>query len=107
MTHHSHTHSHTHTQVWDDELAALAQFWSVNCEMMENENRHDQSTTFDYVGETLGATRNYSVDYVKIISTWFDEGQNYDYNSATCQDEDGNEEEEGCQFYTQVSFPLH
>ena len=78
--------------------------------MMENENRHDQSTTFDYVGENLGATRNYSVDYVKIISTWFNEGQNYDYNSAACVDEDGNEEEEGCQFYTQVSFtmiPLH
>jgi len=95
-------HTHTHTQEWDDELAALAHFWAVNCEMMENENRHDQSTAYDYIGETLGATRNYSVDYVKIVSKWFQQGSMFNYDSATCTDEDGNEEEEGCQFYTQV-----
>ena len=47
---------HTHSQVWDDELARLANFWAANCEYMRNEHRHDQSSDYDYVGENVAAT---------------------------------------------------
>ena len=102
LSNHIHKHTHTHTQEWDEDLARLAQYWSVNCELMPNENRHAQSEDFDYVGELAGASVNYTINYTAIVFDWYFDGLNYDYSQAACIDEDGEAEEEGCERYIQV-----
>lgn len=89
-------------QQWDDELAALAQFWSVNCMLEPNEKRHDQSSEYDYIGEIQAGSGNYSINLTSMVFEWFFEGRNYQYSTASCIDDDGNEEEEGCERYIQV-----
>ena len=96
-------------QIWDEELAYMAQFWAGNCEFELNENRHTQSSTYSYVGQTLAAGSSYVKNYTVMIRRWFDIGRiNYNYYSRSCIDEDGNEadgeEEDGgpCAPYTQV-----
>ena len=84
----------------------MAQFWAGNCEYELNENRHTQSNTFSYVGQSMAAASGYSFNYTIMVRRWFDLGRiNYNYYSRTCADEDGNEDEEGeaCWPYTQVS----
>ena len=90
-------------QVWDDELALLAQFWAVNCELMPNENRHEQSTEFDYVGQLNSASLNNTINLTSLVFDWYFEGRAYDYSQAACIDDDGEEDEEGCESYVQVS----
>lgn len=92
------------SQVWDDELALLAHFWSSNCEMMANENRHDQSTVFDYVGQINAASSNYTINLTSMVFEWYYEGLDFDYSQAACIDEDGEEQDEleGCERYVQV-----
>ena len=90
--------------MWDDELALLAQFWAVNCEMMPNENRHEQSTEFDYVGQTNGGSLNNTINLTAMVFDWYYEGVDYDYSQAACIDEDGEAAEEGCDNYIQVSY---
>lgn len=96
--------------MWDEELAYMAQFWAGGCEYELNENRHTQSSTYSYVGQSLAAGSGYVQNYTVMIRRWYDLGRiNYNYYSRTCTDEDGNEadeEEEGggpCSAYTQVS----
>ena len=84
----------------------MAQFWAGNCEYELNENRHSQSSTFSYVGQSMAAASGYSLNYTIMIRRWFDLGKiYYNYYSRTCTDGDGNEDEEGeaCWPYTQVS----
>lgn len=80
---------------------------------MSNERRHEQSSEFDYVGENMGATRNHTYNLSTLVGQWFERGQNYDYYSLTCQDEEDEEmnerrrrqeedEADACQPYTQV-----
>lgn len=78
---------------------------------MLNENRHTQSNTYTYVGQSLAAGSGYIQNYTIMIRRWFDLGRlNYNYYSRTCTDEDGNEVEEDadameqgpCSAYTQV-----
>lgn len=90
-------------QEWHHELASLAQFWAAGCELMENEDRNTQSTSFDFVGEVMD-TISYTVNYTILAQKWFQQGRYYDYYTMACTDEDGNEDEEGeaCQAYTQV-----
>ena len=91
--------------MWDQELAYMAQFWAGNCEFELNENRHTQSTTFSYVGQSMAAGSGYSYNYTVMIRRWFDLGRiSYNYYSRTCVNGDGNEDEEGeaCWPYTQV-----
>ena len=83
----------------------MAQFWAAQCENTENENRNDQTTQFDSVGEIYAATANYSVDFAALVSTWYEEGLFYDYYNGICLDEDGeeNDKEEACAKYKQVT----
>ena len=73
--------------------------------MMElNEHRHEQSTEYDFVGEILHGSGNYSINLTSMVFEWFFEGRNYDYSSAACVDEDGEQqdEEEECRRFIQV-----
>lgn len=94
------------TQEWDNELADLSQFYSALCEGMPNEDRHDQSTDPDFVGENLAATTNYSanLNFTAIVAGWFENKKFFNYYTLTCTDADGNEDDEGegCTRYTQV-----
>ena len=73
--------------------------------MMPNENRHDQSTVFDYVGQINAASANYTINLTSMVFEWYYEGLNFDYSQAACIDEDGEAQEdaEGCDRYIQVS----
>ena len=92
--------------MWDDELALLAHFWSTTCEMMPNEDRHDQSTMFDYVGQINAASANYTINLTSMVFQWYYEGLSYDYSQAACidDDEEAQDEAEGCERYIQVSL---
>lgn len=84
----------------------MAQFWAGNCEFELNENRHTQSSTFTYVGQSMSSTSSYSVNYTILVRQWFEIGRSrYNYYTKYCTDEDGNEDEDGeaCAAYTQVS----
>ena len=96
-----------HPQVWDDELALLAQFWSVMCEMMPNENRHEQSTEYDYVGQINAASLNYTINLTSMVFDWYFDGRAYDHTQAACIDDEGEEAEEGCERYIQVRPTKH
>lgn len=77
---------------------------------MENEDRHAQSTDWDYVGQSMAATASYTVNYTVLIQNqWFALARRYDYYGGTCTDEDGNqgEDAEGCEGYVQVSLLLY
>ena len=94
-------------QEWNEDLAYLAQFWASGCAYMENEDRNTQSTSFDYVGESLAATVSYTVNYTQLIGQlWYGEKRYFNYYAAACIDEDGNLDEDGgfetCGRYTQV-----
>jgi hypothetical protein len=92
---------------WNEDLAYLAQFWASGCAYMENEDRNTQSTSFDYVGESLAATVSYTVNYTQLIGQlWYGEKRYFNYYAAACIDEDGNQDEDGefetCGRYTQM-----
>jgi len=91
-------------QEWDDKLAALSQFWAVSCTMEANENRHEQSQDYDYVGEITYGTANYTVNMTSMVYQWFAEGVNYDYSQQACLNENGEAENDNdeCIHYLQV-----
>lgn len=69
-----------------------------------NENRHEQSSNYDYVGEILYGSANYTFNFTSMVSEWFSESVNYDYSKGACLDEDGEEDEDDdeCARYIQV-----
>ena len=96
-------------QEWNEDLAYLAQFWASGCEYAENEDRGSQSTSFDYIGESLAATASYTVNYTQLIGQlWYGEKRFYSYYAAACLNENGEVEDDGgyetCGRYTQVSI---
>ena len=87
----------------------MAQFWASTCLYMENEDRHSQSATFDYVGESFAATVSYTVNYTQLIGQlWYGERRFFNFYTASCLDEDGNADDDGsyetCGRYTQVRY---
>lgn len=88
--------------VWDEQLSYLSQYWAVRCEYILNENRHEQDSNYDYVGENIAGSANYTTNLTAMVFNWYFEGRLYDYSTAACTDDDGNEEEEGCESYTQL-----
>lgn len=92
-------------QEWNDELAYAAQFWAAGCDYMLNEDRNDQIQTYDYIGQSNGATISYTVNYTIMVQTWFQQGRFYNYYSGVCLNADGDEDEEGeaCFNYINVS----
>ena len=71
-----------------------------------NEDRHDQSTEYDYIGQNILGTDETSVNYTILLGTWFKQRSMYNYYTGGCRDEDGEEKEEleGCEGYSQVPF---
>ena len=69
---------------------------------MPNENRHEQSTEFDYVGEIGAGSANYTINLTSMVFEWYFDGRTYDYSQAACIDDDGEAQEEGCERYIQV-----
>ena len=94
-------------QEWDDELAYAAQFWAAGCEYMLNEDRNDQIQTYDYIGQSNGATISYTVNYTIMIQTWFQQGRLYNYYSGVCLNADGNEDEEGEACFNYINVSSH
>ena len=96
--------SHSGCQAWDTNLAYSADFWADECQYELNEDRHDQSTEYDYIGQNILATDESSVNYTILLGTWFKQRSRYNYYTGGCIDEDGeeNEELEGCEAYSQV-----
>ena len=67
-----------------------------------NERKHEQSSYYDFVGEILDGSANTTINLTSMVFGWFFEGRDYNFNSAACVDEDGEEAEEGCERYVQV-----
>ena len=88
-------------------MAYQAQYWASACQYEENEDRHTQSTSFDYIEESFAATVSYTVNYTQLIGQlWFAEKRFFNYYASACLDENGDMEEDGefetCGRYTQV-----
>lgn len=90
-------------------MAYSAYYWADGCEYGYNEDRHDQSTKYDYVGQNIVATDESSVNYTILLGTWFKQRSNYNYYTSGCLDEDGEERDdlEGCEGYSQVFYITH
>ncbi len=67
-----------------------------------NERKHEQSTEFEFVGEILDGSANYTINLTSMVFGWFFEGRDYSFSSAACINENGEEAEEGCERYLQV-----
>ena len=87
-------------------MASNAEYWAIGCQYEYNDDRHDQSTEYDYVGQNILATDEESVNYTLLMGKWFQQRSNYNFYTGGCRDEDGEEQEdlEGCEGYSQVSF---
>ena len=83
-------------QVWNDELARVAQEYANRCVFEHNPDRTDQvmNQPFTSVGENLYATSRDPADVVAGVQDWYDEVADYDFNSNTCSNV--------CGHYTQV-----
>ena len=96
-------------QEWDTNLAYDAEFWADYCVYEYNEDRHDQSTEFDYVGQNILATDETNINYTILLGSWFKQRSKYNYYTGSCTVEDGDDNEENpeeCEGYTQVSAAL-
>ena len=96
-------------QAWDSNLAYSAELWAEECEYDYNEDRHDQSSEYDYVGQNILATDEQSVNYTNLMGRWFKQRSRYNYYTSGCVDEDGEEKEEleGCEGYSQVQLEVY
>lgn len=85
-------------------MAYNAEFWAGNCRYEYNEDRHDQSTEYDYIGQNIIATDEQSVNYTLLMGKWFNQRSRYNYYTGGCRNDDGEEREdlEGCEGYSQV-----
>lgn len=83
-------------QVWNNELAMVAQNYAEQCVFEHNDNRGSQQSTFRSVGENLAATTAPSANYTDLVRNWYDETQDYDYSSNSCA------QGRVCGHYTQV-----
>ena len=91
-----------HVQVWNDELAQVAQAWADRCllePLQHNSDRSSQSTSFSFVGENIGFSTNLAEPPTETVRRWHDEVQDYTFGpvggSNVCSGV--------CGHYTQVS----
>ncbi len=84
-------------QVWNDELAQVAQTYAEQCVFDHNPGRVSQQATFSSVGENLFASTGMA-DYEGFVQGWYDEVADYDYASNSCG------AGAVCGHYTQVSI---
>ncbi len=81
-------------QVWNDELAQVAQNHAEQCVFEHNADRLAQQNTFSSVGENLAAGSG-PANFTGFVQSWYNEVQDYNFNSNTCTDV--------CGHYTQVN----
>ena len=81
-------------QVWNDELAQVAQDYAEMCLFEHNTARVASQSTFSSVGENLFAGTG-PAEYTAAVESWYNEKQDYDYDNNTCS--------AVCGHYTQVS----
>ena len=84
------------SQIWNDELAQVAQSYAEQCVFAHNSERSSQSPSFQFVGENLAA-RTGPADYIQDINNWYNEVADYTYDTNSCN------EGAVCGHYTQVS----
>ena len=82
--------------MWSDELANVAQNYAAMCNFDHNPDRVSQQATFASVGENLFVTSANSVDYAAAVQDWYNEVDDYDYETNSCA------ENAVCGHYTQV-----
>lgn len=83
-------------QVWNAELATVAQNYAAQCVFEHNSQRVSQQSTFTSVGENLYASSGLAVNYTSAVQSWFNERSDYTYETNTCA------ENSVCGHYTQV-----
>ena len=81
-------------QVWNSELANVAQTYAEQCILEHNSNRTSQQDTFNTVGENLCVTSLQNANFTNSVRGWFDQRNNYNYQSNSCNGV--------CAQYTQV-----
>ena len=82
-------------QEWDSDLASIAQSYAEKCIWGRNYKRSDNYP--GYVGENLFVTYAAKIDVEAVVTGWYDEVKNYDYDSNRCK------HRYGCLHYKQVS----
>ena len=82
-------------QVWNSELASVAQSYAETCMFGPNPDRAEQAESFDTVGENraFGPTNNYTQ---LIERGWFIQRSNFDFDTNMCLSPGA------CDEYTQV-----
>ncbi len=85
------------SQVWNDELATVAQTYAEKCVLAPNNNRTQQST-FTTVGENIliYSDSGNRLNYTRLVDIWYSEGADYNYSTNTCSSNSV------CGHYTQV-----
>ena len=90
-------------QMYNEELAGIAQAYSLNCQFGHSSTV--SSPSFSFIGENIFLAENVVVNYTSfIVDSWADaESRYYDYATNTC-----NPPPTGgaCGHYTQVSVLL-
>ena len=70
--------------MWSDELANVAQDYSIMCNFNHNPRRTSQQDAFKFVGENIYVTSRDSVDYAAAVQAWYDEVADYTYDPDFC-----------------------
>ena len=73
-------------KVWNEELAAAAQFFSDKCKLGSNPDRNSSVPSFNSVGETVSVSGSSSISYANFINMAWIVRQitRYDFESNTC-----------------------
>ena len=91
--------STVHVQVWNNQLAELAQGWASRCWWGHGQLYFDPKRVgFDELGQNIYAHEDPTMTYLDMVQGWFDEKKDFDYNSASCR------AGTVCGHYTQVSL---
>ena len=75
-------------------MARVAQNYAEECVFEHNPNARAQQNTFSFVGENL-ATATGPADFPGFVQSWYNEVDDYDFDSNSCN--------RVCGHYTQVT----
>ncbi|XP_018653236.1 venom allergen-like (VAL) 5 protein [Schistosoma mansoni] len=82
---------HMNLLKWNTELAKKAQNFSDQCQLGHDKDEERKIPGFEYVGQNWALTPRLLIGF----KMWFDESQNYNYNTNTCINNQ-------CTHYTQL-----
>ena len=86
-------------QVWNEELALLAEGFAAKCVADRQTDRNPRSPSFESIGRNFYVLSDLDLDnkvnLSTIIGVWFSESSNYNYNESICFGS-------SCDNYTQV-----